>query len=340
MNGVNDNRAAKNANFDTNQMRRRIVIVTYDGVNSLDVSGPSSVFARANELAPASYEILHASPTGEKVCTQSGIVFADLAELCALTRPIDTIMVAGGGEKALRKVIAEGRLTTWLNEMASSTRRLGSVCTGAFILAAAGLLNNHRAVTHWASCAALEDNFPDVDVQPDALFIIENGIFTSAGVSASIDVSLALVEQDLGCEIAKEIAKSMVLFLRRSGGQSQYSNTLIAQMRVGAELSGLLSWIADNLTLDLSVPKLAVKAGMSERTFIRKFTAETDQTPAAYVRTLRLETARHFLETTRWPVKRVAQMAGFGSVDGLERAIQKRLKTSPSAIRNAYGVKR
>jgi len=319
---------------------RRIVLVAFDGVQILDFAGPSSIFARANEYAPGSYRIIHASPDGRSVKANCGIILSDLKSIKSQSKNIDTIIVAGSDEVGLRTVIAEGSLVSWLLRMAPRTRRLGSVCTGAFVLAAAGLLDNRKAVTHWASCDLLKELRPMVKVQPNAIFIKDGTIFTSAGVTASIDAALALVEEDLGRAIAADIAKSMVLFLRRPGGQSQYSKVLAAQSRSCNDFVDLIAWISNNLNKDLSVPSLAERTGMSERSFIRKFRTETGSTPAAFVRTIRLESACTWLESTHWPVKRVAKLAGFGSTDSLERAMRTHLDTTPAIFRNAYGSSR
>jgi transcriptional regulator GlxA family with amidase domain len=211
------------------------------------------------------------------------------------------------------------------------------VCTGAFVLAASGLLDKRSAVTHWASCTLLATLRPSINVDANAIYVRDGKFFTSAGVTASIDAALALVQEDLGRSVAAKIAKSMVLFLRRSGGQSQYSRALAAQSTANDKFSELINWISDNLSGDLSVASLAVQTGMSERNFMRKFSQETHTTPAAYVRTARLEAARDWLENTKWPVTRIARLAGFGSVDSLERAIKKQFDTTCSAHRHAYG---
>lgn len=337
MDGVNDNKPAISANCGLSGCSRRIVLIAFEGFQSIDMAGPSSVFARANELYPGSYEIIHASPSGGSLVAGNSMVLAELTGVQSILEPVDTILVAGGNESALRRVLADKDFMHWLVEMSQKTRRVGSVCTGAFVMAKAGLLDGRKAATHWASCQRLADLFPAVEVHPDALYVLEDGIFTSAGVSASIDLALALVEADLGAKAASKIAKSMVLFLRRPGGQSQYSNTLSAQNTIDGGFLDLVSWIQNNLSATLSVPELSKKVGMSERTFCRKFKQAIGQTPAAYVRGIRLENARMWLETTDWPLKRVALSAGFGSVDTLERAIHLQFGTNASMLRLTFG---
>ncbi len=332
--GKNDIYSAISARSES----KRIVIVAYDGVQALDITGPSSVFARANDFVPQAYEVVHASPNGGQVRSQCGIVISELVCFDEIGPATDTILVAGGSEDALSAVIFDSGLLNWLKVMAPKTRRIGSVCTGAFILAACGLLDNRRAVTHWASCARLAQLWPSIKVDANAIYMRDGHIFTSAGVTAAIDAALALVEEDLGRAVAAQIAKSMVLFLRRSGGQSQYSNALAAQSKASDKFADLINWITDNLREDLSIPVLARQASMSERNFMRKFQHEINMTPAAYVRSARLEAACDWLESTSWPVKRIAALAGFGSSDSLERAIRKRFDTTPSALRHAFGA--
>ena len=337
MPGKNVQRTAKSAKL-TDKLPRQVVLIAYDGVEPLDITGPSSVFGRANEYHPGSYDVVYASADGGKVTGASGLVLADLRPLRRIAKPIDTLLIAGGNETGIRDAIGKQNIPAFLAKAAPTTRRVGSVCTGAFILAMSGLLDGRRAVTHWASCDRLEEISPKTKVDPDAIYVRDGNVFTSAGVTAGIDAALALVEEDLGRGTAAEIARSMVLFLRRSGGQSQYSRALMAQSEATDRLGDLITWIANHLSTDLSVPILARRAGMSERSFCRKFKAETGYTPAAYVRAARLESARHLLETTNWPAKRIADRSGFGSVDSLEYAIRTGYGTTPMAIRNAYGV--
>ena len=334
MSGRNDNTSA----FSAKSRARRVAIIAFDGVEPVDISGPSSVFGRAVLLSPGSYEVIHASPRGGKVATATGLALADLVPVADLPRNLDTILVAGGTEAALRAAIYQDRLGDWLARRARSTRRIGGVCTGAFILAASGLLDGKRAVTHWASCEILSQLSPATQVEFDALYVIDGQICTSAGVTAGIDLALALVEQDLGRDIAARIAREMVLFLRRPGGQSQYSEALAAQTQADGAVGDLVAWMTDHPAADLSAPALARRAGMSERTFARVFARETSQTPAAFVRRLRLETARRWLETTAWPVKRIAQRSGFGSEDALARAMRAALNTTPAALRARFGA--
>lgn len=331
MNGVNDIESGNSAKT------RQIVIVVYGGSNSLDIAGPAAVFTRAAELAPGAYEIIYAGIDTGNVTAECGLQIAGLTPLDAIAGPVDTIMVSGGSEAGLRAIGRDGSLVPWLQEKRSTTRRIGSVCTGAFVVAASGLVDGRRVASHWASCEMLAALFPKVSVEPDALFINDGDIFSSAGVAAGIDLALALVEDDLGHDIAQKVARSLVLFLRRPGGQSQFSNTLKAQQADSSTFSNLLLWIAENLTRDLSNTKLAARANMSERTFARRFKAELGIAPATYVQSIRVEAAKQLLMNTRLPSKIVAMRAGFRSLDAFEKAIRDSVGRTPLAFREAFG---
>ncbi len=331
MRGVNDITSANSA------IPRRIVIVVYEGANSLDIAGPGNVFARANELMPDAYDIVYAGIEAQPVKAECGLQISGLTPVFNIAGPIDTIIVSGGSQDGLVALSQAGTLVRWLQQQRTNTRRVGSICTGAFVLAASGLVDGRRIVSHWASCETLAALFPKVTVEPDALFINDDDVFSSAGVAAGIDLALALVEDDLGHDIALKIAKSLVLFLRRSGGQSQFSNTLKAQQADGGPFAPLLIWIAENLALDLSNTQLATQANMSERTFARKFRAELGSTPASYVRSVRVEAAKHLLTSTKLPSKTIAFQVGFKSLDAFEAAIRDAVGRPPLAFRETFG---
>ena len=331
MHGVNDIVSAKSAK------PRQVVIVLFDGANSLDVAGPGNVFARANQLMPGAYDVVYAGVRQQPVQTECGLQITGLTPLAEIGVPIDTIIVSGGSEKGLLTAGRDGKLVSWLQQRRTTTRRIGSVCTGAFVLAASGLADGRRIVSHWASCDLLATLFPRLRVVPEALYINDGDIFSSAGVAAGIDLALALIEDDLGHEIALEVAKSLVLFLRRPGGQSQFSNTLKAQHSEGGRFADLLVWIAENLPNDLSNKRLAERANMSERTFARRFQTDLGSTPAAYVRLRRVEAAKRLLAATKISSKTIAFQVGFKSVDALEAAIKARVGRSPLAFRETFG---
>jgi transcriptional regulator GlxA family with amidase domain len=313
---------------------RRIVILAFPGVQTLDVLGPAEVFATATRLRRSrgySVEVVaaHAGP----LPTSSVALHPDQTlEDCR--GPVDTVIAAGGS--GVSAASQDERLVAWLRAAALRSRRVASVCTGAFLLARAGLLDGRRATTHWAWCAQLARRHPEIEVDPDPIFVRDGDVITSAGVTAGMDLALALVEEDLGHEIALETARWLVLFVKRPGGQAQFSAQLAAQAAEREPLRELQEWIPDNLTADLSVPALAARAFMSERNFARAFRTETGMTPAAYVESARVGAARIALETGGLPVETVAQRSGFGTVETMRRAFRRRLGVNPASYRERF----
>ena len=322
---------------------RQVVFIGFDGLQPLDLVGPLEVFSKANAYAstvghaPFRYVLTVSAPDGGQIRSASGLTIGETVALKDLPRKLDTVLVAGGTGVGLRNV-QTGPLVDWLRKNASRIRRLGSVCTGAFVLGAAGLLAGRRATTHWSSCDELQRMFPDAEVEPDALYVADGNIYTSAGITSGIDLSLALVEQDLGGQVALAVARELVLFLRRPGGQAQFSASLAAQAKTGGKLDDLLVWIADNPDAELSLQVLADRAAMSERNFGRVFTKQTGMTPACYVECVRLDRAKLYLETTDWPLARVAERSGHGSVATLIRSFAKRIGITPDAYRKRFGI--
>jgi transcriptional regulator GlxA family with amidase domain len=250
-------------------------------------------------------------------------------------RPVDTLLVAGG--PGFEAAAQDRELLAWIAEVAPECRRVGSVCTGAFVLAETGLLDGRRAVTHWASCRLLQDRYPRVGVEDDPVFVRDGRIVTSAGVTAGIDLALALVEEDLGPDVALAVAQALVVFVQRPGGQSQFSAQLMAPPAEGSGwLKDLLVWVVDNPGAELTVAALARRAGVSSRHFARLFREETGTTPARYVETVRVEAARRRLERSDEPIGRVAREVGFGTVETMDRAFRRQLKTSPSDYRGRF----
>ena len=332
MSGVNVNKSAISA-----RAAHRVVIVLIDGVNPIDATGPSTAFATANKVVPSAYEIVHACVEGDTVMAENGLCFSRLTCVSDITEPVHTIMLTGGDETALFNAASSEPLRRWMQAQSREAVRYGSVCTGAFLMAAFGLVERHTVVTHWASCDLLGQMFPRLNVDPSAMYILDGNVFSSAGVTGGIDLTLALIEQDLGHEVASKVAKSMVLFLRRPGGQAQFSETLVAQAGQGSQFGTLTTWITDNLSTDLRVPVLAARMHMSDRTFARRFSKEVGRTPAAFVKMVRLEAACRWLETTTWPVNKVARECGFGSVDALERVLRKEKGLSATELRAGFG---
>lgn len=316
----------------------RIVFAVFDGMQLLDLAGPADVFRAATLLlGGAGYEVVTASVDGAPVRADNGIVVApdaSLADLRRSRRPIGTLAVVGG--LGVRAAVEDGRLTGALAALAPRAQRVASVCTGAFALAAAGLLDGYRATTHWASCGDLERRHPDVEVDADRLHVHDRDRWTSAGVTAGIDLALALVEHDHGAGVAHQAAGWLVVFVRRPGGQSQFSAQLSAQSARTPAIAELQAWLPDHLTDDLDVETLARRAAMSPRTFARLFRAETGTTPAAHVEALRVEAARRLLETTDLTVAGVASAVGIRHAETLHRAFQRRVGTTPQQYRDHF----
>jgi transcriptional regulator GlxA family with amidase domain len=313
---------------------RRVVILAFPGVQTLDVLGPAEVFATATALArPAGYatEVVAADPG--PLPTSSVALQPDRGVEDCRGR-IDTLLVAGG--RGVSTASRDERLVGWLRAAALRSRRVASVCTGAFLLARAGLLDGRRATTHWSACAELARRHPAIEVEHEPIFVRDGNVVTSAGVTAGMDLALALVEDDLGRETALEVARWLVLFVKRPGGQAQFSAQLAAQTAEREPLRELQQWIPDNLDADLTVPGLAARAHMSERNFARAFRRETGLTPAAYVETARVERARMALETSALPVEAVARQSGFGTVETMRRAFRRRLGVSPGSYRERF----
>jgi transcriptional regulator GlxA family with amidase domain len=319
---------------------RQVVVVAFPGVQSLDVSGPVEVFAGAHQLlehhgrADPGYHVRLASGDGEPLRTSSGLTLVPDMPLGSVTGPVDTLLVAGGD--GARAAAADQELVSWVREQAVRARRFGSVCTGAYVLAAAGLLDGRRATTHWAACGELARLHPAVRVEPDPIYVQDGPAWTSAGVSAGMDLALALVEADLGHEAAATIARWLVLFLRRPGNQAQFSTQLASQLADRQILRELQAWLPDHLDADLSVDALARRAAMSPRHFARSFRQELGVTPARYVEQVRLEAARRRLEESTDPVERVAAGCGFGTAETMRRSFLRAVDVAPAEYRRRF----
>ena len=306
-----------------------VLIVLFDGVQSLDVTGPLEVFAGANQLDPGRYRISTGSVSAAPVRTSSGL---RLTPDAGLTVAPDTLVVPGGvGTRPPRP-----SLVAWLRRVGGEPARVMSVCTGAFLLAEAGLLDGRRATTHWQYCGTLARRFPAVTVDPEPIFVRDGRIATSAGVTAGIDLALALVEEDLGRDAALTIARHLVMFLRRPGGQSQFSAQLAGQEAERAPLRDVQRLIAEHSSADLSVAALAGHANLSPRHFTRAFTAETGSPPGRYVDRVRLETARRLLEDTTDGVAEVARASGYRTAEAMRRAFVQVLGVGPAEYRRRF----
>ena len=316
---------------------RKVALVGYAGVQSLDVVGPLEVFSMANRFGgQLFYDVLLASPRGGDIVCNSGVILSGSIALEDLPTGLDTILIGGGDEDGLLSM-RDTKVMTWLTGRASSTRRVGSVCSGAFVLAAAGVLDGRRATTHWEVCTDLQNFRPSVTVEPDAIFVADPPYYTSAGVTAGIDLCLSFVEADCGPKVALAVARNLVLFMRRPGGQTQYSAGLNVQAAATPRLRQLIADISADPSGDLNVSQLAERVMMSERTFSRVFQKETGVSPAAFVELARVNRAKALLETSDWPLARVADRAGFGSVEALHRAFNKRVFVTPGEYRQRFG---
>jgi transcriptional regulator GlxA family with amidase domain len=324
--------------------RRQIAILLYPGVQSLDVTGPLEVFAAAGQLVDArargerGYEIRTFSSDGAPLQSSSGLTITPDASLSEAPAELDTLIVAGGAGS--RRAAEDDALLEWISERAERSRRTAAVCTGAFLLAAAGLLENRRATTHWASAAELARRYPGVLVDPDPIYLRDGRIWTSAGVTAGMDLALALVEEDLDRDAALAIARHLVLFLRRPGNQSQFSATLAAQQPEREPLREVQRLVLENVAGDHSVEALAARAHMSPRNFARAFRAETGLTPARYVERVRLEAARRRLEDTAEPIAAVATSCGFGTAETMRRVFLRSLEVGPAEYRRRFRATR
>jgi transcriptional regulator GlxA family with amidase domain len=319
-------------------VERTVVLVVFDGCQLLDLAGPADVLRAATLLGAApAYRTIVASPDGTAVRAENGITLGADASLRRLARgrvPVDTLLVVGGlGVDALS---ADHRVAADLRGVAARARRTTSVCSGALALASAGLLDGYRATTHWASCARLAARHPEVEVEPDQIYVHDRDRWTSAGVTAATDLALALVEDDHGPELAHAVAGWLVVFVRRPGGQAQFSAQLLAEPARSPGIVAVQRWLPDHLDEDLSVNALATRAGMSQRHFARAFREETGTTPAAFVEAMRIEAARRLFETSDQTVTAIAIAVGLRHGETLHRAFQRRLGTTPDRYRQHF----
>ncbi len=340
---------------------RTIVFVVFQGMQISELAGPLDVFALLNGIAerpaqqlppelrwradeadgaPAAseppYRLLTASPGGRPIQAAGGLTLAVSHSLrdIAAGADFDTLIVVGGDVSGpgAAEVVPE------LPALARKARRVTSVCAGALLLAAAGLLDGYRATTHWASTGVLAQRFPRVTVEPDGIYVRDRNRWTSAGMSAGVDLALALVEDDHGRETAAMIARVYVVFTRRPGGQAQFSAQLRAQPARTPAIHAVQQWLPDHLGEDLAVAALARRAGMSERNFARAFRAETGSTPAAFIEDLRIESARRLLESTELTIAAIARQVGYRHGETLHRLFTRRLGTTPERYRQHFAT--
>lgn len=314
---------------------RHVVLVVFPGLQGLDLVGPFDVFTDTNdELGRPAYRLTVAATEAGAVPTSGGLgVVAEVA-LRDVTGPIDTLMVVGGD--GTYEAVQDEEMIAQVRRLAAASDRVTSVCSGAFFLALAGVLDGRRATTHWRVSELLARTFPQVDVDPDPIFVRDGNVYTSAGVTSGMDLALALVEDDHGRDVALRVARRLVLFLRRPANQSQFSAHLGAQMAERDGLREAQRHVVEQPHADCSVAALARVAHMSERNFTRCFTAEVGLTPARYVERIRVETARRLLEDTDQGVEVVADACGFGTAETMRRTFLRLLHTSPSEYRRRF----
>jgi len=321
---------------------RRIVFVSGPNVEILDLVGPLQVFARASDMykraSPASLpiysvEVVSISASRSLFANCGVRVIADRT-FREVRGKIDTLLVAGGDAIEQNEINPEA--VRWLKRISPRIRRVGSVCTGAMLLARAGLLDGRRATTHWNWCQTLIKRAPRARVERDPIFVRDENVYTSAGVTAGMDLALALVEEDHGSRLALQVARNLVLYLRRPGGQSQFSAALSLQLTDRKPLLELEAWVLDNLQKALTVPLLAQRVAMSPRNFARVFTQEMKTTPAKFVERLRVEAARRRLEESHNSMETIADECGFGNVNSMRNVFQRTLKIAPGQYRRHF----
>lgn len=319
-----------------------VAFVVYPGFELLDPSGPASVFTGANRALgqrgkPAFYRVELLSAEGGAVESSSGVAVETRPITGLRPGDIQTVLVVGAEREHLLPAVANPVLRAALPPLARQAERFGSVCTGGFVLAALGLLDGHRAATHWDACQPFADAFSTVTVDPEALYVVDGRLWTSAGVTTGIDMALAMIAHDLDAAIAGEVAKRLILYARRPGYQSQFSPVLKAQVKGDSPFADLIGWMQANLDAPLDVPSLAARAGMTERTFHRRFVAATGETPARFVEAARLDAARMLL-SRGLTLKSVAVQVGLFPPSRLAEAFERRFGVAPRLFRDMHAV--
>lgn len=319
-----------------------VVFLAFPGSQILDITGPYQVFVRAAEIyqrlhpkARSPYRVLLTSTTASKdIVTNCGLTLTASDTLRSIQGPVHTLLVAGGS--GVEKASHDTAVRAWLQDMSPRVARLGSICTGAFLLASAGLLDGKRAATHWKWAEELACRYKKTTVDPEPIFIRDGNTYTSAGVLAGMDLALALVEEDLGSAIALEVARELVMYLRRAGGQSQFSAALALQASDRKHIEELRAWALEHLSENLCVEKLASRAAMSPRNFARIFLKDTGMTPARFVEQIRVEAARRRVEESEGSLEKIAHDCGFRSLQAMRRAFARVLRVAPSEYRKRF----
>jgi transcriptional regulator GlxA family with amidase domain len=317
-----------------------VVLLAHPGFQLLDVTGPVSVFAAANHFLRRGgnkpfYAIEVVSPAGGPVTSDGGVALASSALRRVAAAKVNTLLIAGGHTETWLAAIGEPVGRRWVSRCVAHATRFGSVCTGAFVLASLGLVDGKRVATHWEAAARLTETHPSVNVDPDALYVVDGKVWTSAGVTAGIDMVLAMVAKDVGAAIANDIAKGLVLYARRPGYQSQFSSLLRLQLEADDPFGELIEWLRGNLDRNLNVPTLAARAGLSDRSFYRKFVAATGQSPARVVEALRLDEARVLL-SQGLSLKVIAGRVGLSPTTRFTAAFERRFGIAPRLFREMH----
>lgn len=316
-------------------MPHKVSIVVFPGFELLDAAGPASAFGIANHVLTERgeqpfYTVEMTSPVGGSVQSSCGIA-VETRPLSSM-QPANTLLVAGAEAESLKATISEPAVRRWLPQYARTAERFGSICAGTFILAAFGLVDGKRVATHWKACGSLAQLYPSVTVDRDSVFVVDGTIWTSAGVTTGIDMTLAMIGRDLDGMIAGEVAKRLVVYARRPGHQAQFSPLLLAQAKADSPFAELIAWMQTNLDRPLDVPSLASRAGLSERSFYRKFLSTTGETPARFIESVRLDAARLLLSQGT-PLKAVAAQVGLTPPVRLTAAFRRRFGVTPALFR-------
>lgn len=315
---------------------RQIALIAFDGFQILDVTGPASVFSAANDaLGKPYYQVVTISGKGGLVSSHSGIGIQSQSYISSELASIDTLLITGGSEDGLEALFRSEPFMKWIKRTAQRTRRYGSVCTGAFVLGHLGLLKKKKVATHWGSCEKLATRFSDAEVDANALFVNQGKLWTSAGVTTGIDMSLEMVARDLGAEIANIIAKRLVLYAKRPGYQSQFSPLLKAQSNAEPQFLKLVEWLKNRLDQNIDTPRMAEQMAMSQRTFYRKFTQCFGETPRDYVEMLRLDNVCALL-TSKASLKQIASLNGYSTAAQLTKAFERKFGISPAHFKKMH----
>jgi transcriptional regulator GlxA family with amidase domain len=318
----------------------RVGFLGYEQANALDLVGPAEAFASAfrdngKGTIERCYEVSIIGLTRRTFATESGIVFQPTVTIESAPK-LDTLIIPGGC--GLRQPDINRKVADWMLARAKTTRRIASVCTGIYGLAATGLLDGRHVTTHWRFAADVAKRFPKLRMEPNALFLQDGSFYTSAGVTAGIDLALALIEEDFGAKMALTVAREMVVYLKRSGGQEQYSEPLQFQTSANDQFAELVAWMTNNPTKQMSVESLARRASLSPRQFFRRFKEHFASSPAMFVETLRLNEARRRLSTGETSIEGVAESLGFNGADSFRRAFERRFRVTPSKYRRSFGL--